>query len=161
MERLNNMSKVFEELKFEAWENFIHHLDLFGFKKAEKAVAYKWEKRVPTGRSKLEHYAKGCKILTDLVRENITAPETAALIISASFVPILIFADNFTRTAITTLNGPYEVGLLDGISVIVEPSFEAEEKLIVDIDSHEVISIDTVGYDYETDLAELKAGGDK
>lgn len=155
------MSKIFEELKFEAWENFIHHLDLFGFKKAKKAVAYKWEKEVPTGTSKIEHYRKGCKILTDLVKENlvkgyITAPETAALIISASFVPILIFADNFTRTGIPNLNGPYEVGLLDGISVIVEPSFDAEEKLIVDLDSHEVISIDTVGYDYETDLTELK-----
>ena len=147
-------SNAFKELKYRAWENFMYGGRLFN-NKVTKSITYAWEKKLPVGRSKSEHYEKGVKMLCDIVKENTSAPETTVLVVSIAFSIVLQFSNKFNDTYSIHNPGAYQVGTLDGVTVVVEPTFDEEEKLLFDLATNDIIAIDTIPYDYENDKEEL------
>lgn len=147
-------SKAFLELKYRALNYYLSHQN------PSKEVALNWERRLPIGRSKYEHYQKAGAMLADLIKANVENLEAAVLIIPPTFTPIMIFADanQYERCEVGVISGAYQCGTLNGTAVVVEPTIPAGEAaymLLFDFASGKVIRIIQGKYDYDADLAEV------
>ncbi len=147
-------SKSFLELKYRIWNNYFDNLII------DKDIEFNWERRLPVGRSKFEHYYKAGTMLADLIKANVGQAEATILIIPAHFVQILIFADTkiYERADSCTINGAYQCGILNGIAVVVDPTIPADDNkymLLLDLAENKAIRIVPGKYDYDTDLAEV------
>ena len=146
-------SPAFSELKYKIWNNYFDNLVF------EKEVEFNWERRLPVGRSKYEHYQKAGAILADIIKENVEIPRAAVLIIPACFKPILIFADAkyYEPSEISTISNAYQCGTLLGAPVVVDIAIDESESsymILFDILNNKAIRIVPGKYDYETDLAD-------
>lgn len=83
-----------------------------------------WNKRLPVGVSKFEHY-NGFLEIVEIAR-SIVYKRTGKfhpnyMVIGASVLPILKFINGFTAVRNAKMNGPYKVGSLDSLDVYVSP----------------------------------------
>ena len=95
---------------------------------ADNATAYadlNWNKRLPIGVSKRDHYA-GFAELIELGSQHIydTTQKHAAnyMIASSGIKPILGLMDGWKAAASAKINGPYFAGELNGIKVFISPA---------------------------------------
>lgn len=85
----------------------------------------KWNKVLPYGVSKAEHY-EGFTELVAIGRQKIYdktqryAPNY--MLVASDILPILGFAKGWTAAPASNINGPYFAGTLDGLKVFVSPS---------------------------------------
>jgi len=146
-------SRSFLELQYAAMNSYLNSL------KIDKEIPLNWERRLPLGRSKLEHYRKAGAMLLDLIKENVKDQGAAIVIIPANFIPILYFADKYANSDICKLNGVYQCGILGNTAVAVDPTIPSGEEsymLLIDFASSTAIKIIQGKYDYDADLAEIE-----
>lgn len=87
-----------------------------------------WNKVLPVGVSKRDHYA-GFAEIVELGSQHIydATQKHAAnyMIISSSIKPILVLMEGFKAASSNKINGPYFCGELNGVKVYVSPALEA------------------------------------
>ena len=152
-------TRAFAQLQYDALRNYIDNYPI------KTTVEFNWEKRVPIGRYKLDHYRKAGRLLSEIIQNNITPYEPAVLIIPSSFMPIVTLADNFNHIVLSETNGFMEIGNLaivaetgttfTSVAVVLDPELE-DEFLLFDKASGNAIKIVQGKYDYDADLADLE-----
>lgn len=83
-----------------------------------------WNKRLPVGVSKFEHYNGFLEVIG--VARSIIYKRTGKfhpnyLVCAANVIPVLKFINGFSAVKNAKMNGPYKVGSLDGLDVFVSP----------------------------------------
>lgn len=144
-------SRAFKELLLQAWKSYVGSLQI------SYTVIFDWEKRIPAGRGKAEHYAKAVTLLTSIVKGNVQNSKSAILLIPADMFPILLIGSGFRPFADIDLNGAYQVGELCGTPVVIDQTLSGKDYfMLIDAETHKAIRIKQGAYDYETDAADLK-----
>lgn len=147
-------SRAFLELQYMAMSHYLNSL------KIDKEVPLNWERKLPLGKSKYEHYRKAGLMLLDIIKENVDDQDAAIVIIPASFQPIIYFASEYAGAEECKLNGVYQCGILGNTAVAVDPTIPSGEEaymLLIDFASGKTVKITQGKYDYDTDLAEEMA----
>lgn len=147
-------SRAFLELQYTAMSHYLNSL------KIDKEVPLNWERKLPLGKSKYEHYQKAGSMLLDLIKENVEDQNAAIVIVPASFLPILCLASKYARADECRLNGVYQCGILGNTAVAVDPNIPSGEEayiLLIDFASGKAIRITQGKYDYDADLADEMA----
>ena len=84
-----------------------------------------WNKTLPVGVSKFEHYNGFLEVVEDAkaIIYNRTKKFSANyMVIAADVLPVLSFVNGFTAVKNPKMNGPYKAGELNGLNVFVSPS---------------------------------------
>lgn len=87
----------------------------------------KWNKRLPVGVSKRDHYAGFAEIVERGSQHIYDATQKHAanyMIIASNIKPILVMMEGFKAASTTKINGPYFCGELNGLKVYVSPALK-------------------------------------
>ena len=86
-----------------------------------------WSKTLPVGVSKKEHY-EGFTEIVEMAKQKVyDATKRFApnyMLIASNVLPILSFISGFTQASVSSMNGPYFAGTLNGLKVFVTPNIE-------------------------------------
>lgn len=146
-----DQSRAFKELQFQAWESYVKNLQV------SYTVTFDWEKRIPVGRSKAEHYAKAGRLLACIVKDNVQNPSSAVLLIQAGMLPILLLDDGFRPFVGVDVSGAYQIGELCGTPIVMDPTLSGKDYfMLIDVETGKVVRIEQGVYDYEADADDLK-----
>ena len=146
-----DQSRAFKELQYQAWESYVKRLQV------SYTVTFDWEKRIPVGRSKAEHYAKAGRLLASIVKDNVQNPWSAVLLIPASILPILLLNSSFKPLVGVDVSGAYQIGELCGTPIVVDPVLSGKDYfMLIDVETGKVVRIEQGAYDYEADADNLK-----
>ncbi len=84
-----------------------------------------WSKTLPVGVSKKEHY-EGFTEIVEMAKQKVyDATKRFApnyMLIASNVMPILSFISGFTQASVSSMNGPYFAGTLNGLKVFVTPN---------------------------------------
>jgi hypothetical protein len=84
-----------------------------------------WDKTLPVGVSKFEHYNGFLEVIEEAKAEIYRRTgkfHPNYMVIAADVLPVLRFVNGFTAVKNAKMNGPYKVGELDGINIYVSPA---------------------------------------
>ena len=101
-----------------------------------------WNKAIPAGISKAEHY-EGFAEVVEIAKQKIYdrtkrfAPNY--MLASSSVMPVLPFIKGWKAAPTSKLNGPYFAGTLNGIKVFVTPNIEAG-KFVMGVNGDDMMS---------------------
>ena len=116
--------KAVGELSYEI-DTEITQLLIDNAKEAEEPL--KWNKAVPNGISKADHYAGFGELLAEAAAEvyNRTKKHMPNyVLVSSSIIPVLKYVSGFTAAPVSSVNGPYYAGTVDGLKVFVTPNID-------------------------------------
>lgn len=89
-----------------------------------------WNKRLPMGVSKRDHYAGFAEVVelaSQHIYDNTQKHAASYMIASSSVKPILALMDAWQAASTAKVNGPYFAGTLNGIKVYISPAIAAGE----------------------------------
>lgn len=122
--------KACAELAFEIDEEIIHFLAELGRKEENFVEAATFNKTLPVGVSKRDHYESfiECVEIAKVAVYNRTQKFMPSYMLAASDVlPILAFVPGFKAASLTNVAGPFMAGTLNGLKVFVSPTLGAGE----------------------------------
>lgn len=96
----------------------------------EGGVALTWDKTLPVGVSKFEHYNGFLEVIEEakaIIYNRTKKFHPNYMVIAADVLPVLRFVNGFTAVKNAKMNGPYKVGELDGLNVYVSPALASGE----------------------------------
>ena len=91
----------------------------------EGGVALTWDRTIPVGISKFEHYNGFLEVIEEakaIIYNRTKKFHPNYMVIAADVLPILRFVNGFTAVKNAKMNGPYKVGELDGLNIYVSPA---------------------------------------
>lgn len=95
---------------------------------AAGAAQITWNRALPAGLSKAEHYegfSEAVEIGKQLVYDATQRFAPNYMIIASNILPILTFIKGFQAAPAGVINGPYFAGTLNGVKVFVSPALAA------------------------------------
>jgi len=116
------------ELAFEIDCEIVNMLHDEAFKKGN--VVLTWDKTLPVGVSKFEHYNGFLEVIEEAKAEIYRRTKKFSanyMVCAADVLPVLSFVNGFTAVKAPKMNGPYKAGELNGLEVFVSPSLESGE----------------------------------
>jgi hypothetical protein len=122
--------KACAELSFEIDEEIINFLAAMGRKEGNKVAAARFNKSLPVGVSKRDHYESfiECIEAAKVAIYNRTQKYMPSYMLCASDVlPILAFVPTFKPASLTNVAGPFMAGTVQGLKVFVSPSLKEGE----------------------------------
>lgn len=96
----------------------------------EGGVALTWDKTLPVGVSKFEHYNGFLEVIEEakaIIYNRTKKFHPNYMVIAADVLPVLRFVNGFTAVKNAKMNGPYKVGELDGLNIYVSPALASGE----------------------------------
>ena len=96
----------------------------------EGGVALTWDKALPVGVSKFEHYNGFLEVIEQakaIIYNRTKKFHPNYMVIAADVLPVLRFVNGFTAVKNAKMNGPYKVGELDGLNIYVSPALASGE----------------------------------
>ena len=96
----------------------------------EGGVALTWDKALPVGVSKFEHYNGFLEVIEQakaIIYNRTKKFHPNYMVIAADVLPVLRFINGFTAVKNAKMNGPYKVGELDGLNIYVSPALASGE----------------------------------
>ena len=93
----------------------------------EDGVELKWNRAIPVGVSKAEHYegfAEVVEVGRQFIYDRTKRFAPNYMIIASDILPILTFMKGFSAAPTGSINGPYFAGTLNGLKVFVSPAIE-------------------------------------
>ena len=96
----------------------------------EGGVALTWNKALPVGVSKFEHYNGFLEVIEQakaIIYNRTKKFHPNYMVIAADVLPVLRFVNGFTAVKNAKMNGPYKVGELDGLNIYVSPALASGE----------------------------------
>ena len=125
----------------------------------------RWNKALPTGVSKMEHYAGFGEIIEDaakVIYKRTQKHMPTYMLISPEIKPVLKFVPGFTAAPVKDINGPYYAGTLDGLKVFVTPNME-DNKFVLGVNGNDMMTSAAVYAPYmaivPTQLLQYADGG--
>ena len=118
------------ELVYEIDTEMVMMLYGVAFAKAEDVEALTWDKTIPVGVSKFEHYNGFLEIVeaAKAIIYNRTKKFSANYMVCAPDVlTVLAFVSGYTAVKNPKMNGPYKAGELNGLGVYVSPALKRGE----------------------------------
>ena len=118
------------ELVYEIDTEMVMMLYGAAFAKAEDVETLTWDKTIPVGVSKFEHYNGFLEIVeaAKAIIYNRTKKFSANYMVCAPDVlTVLAFVSGYTATKNPKMNGPYKAGELNGLGVYVSPALKSGE----------------------------------
>lgn len=91
----------------------------------EGGVALTWDRTLPVGVSKFEHYNGFLEVIEEakaIIYSRTKKFHPNYMVIAADVLPVLRFVNGFTAVKNAKMNGPYKVGELDGLNIYVSPA---------------------------------------
>ena len=122
--------KACAELSFEIDEEIIHFLADMGRKASNQVEGAVFNKALPTGVSKRDHYESfiECIEAAKVAVYNRTQRFMPSYMLAASdILPILAFVPGFKASSLTSVAGPFLAGTISGLKVFVSPSLSSGE----------------------------------
>lgn len=110
--------------------------------KAEVNANLAFNKAVPIGISKAEHYegfAEKIEIAKQIIYDKTKRFMPNYMLIASDILPMLTFIKGFKAASIGTVNGPYMCGTLNGVKVFVTPNIEAG-KFVLGVNGEDFMS---------------------
>lgn len=89
-----------------------------------------WNKRLPVGVSKFEHYNGFLEVIEtarSIIYKRTGKFHPNYMVVAANVLPVLKFINGFSAVRAAKMNGPYKVGSLDGLDIFVSPRLEDNE----------------------------------
>lgn len=96
----------------------------------EGGVVLTWDKALPVGVSKFEHYNGFLEVIEQakaIIYNRTKKFHPNYMVIAADVLPVLRFVNGFTAVKNAKMNGPYKVGELDGLNIYVSPALASGE----------------------------------
>ena len=122
--------KAVGQLSYEIDTEIVNFLDKIA---AEGEALPAWNRTVPTGISKAEHYegfAEVIEIGRQVIYDRTKRFAPNYMIIASDILPILTFMRGFSAAPAGQINGPYFAGTLNGLKVFVSPAIAAGRFLL-------------------------------
>jgi hypothetical protein len=116
------------ELAFEIDCEIVNMLHDEAFKKGN--VVLSWDKTLPVGVSKFEHYNGFLEVIEEAKAEIYRRTKKFSanyMVCAADVLPVLSFVNGFSAVKAPKMNGPYKAGELNGLEVFVSPSLAKGE----------------------------------
>lgn len=95
---------------------------------AAGAAQITWNRAMPTGVSKAEHYegfSEAVEIAKQIIYDRTKRFVPNYMLIASDILPILAFIKGFQAAPTGSINGPYFAGTLNGVKVFVTPNIKA------------------------------------
>lgn len=105
-------------------------------------VTLQWSKVLPIGVSKAEHYEGFAEIIEmakQVVYDRTKRFVPNYMLIASNILPILTFMKGFQAAPVSSINGPYLAGTLNGMKVFVTPNI-APGKFVVGVNGDDMMS---------------------
>jgi hypothetical protein len=122
--------KAVGQLSYEIDTEIVNFLDKIA---AEGEALPAWDRTVPAGISKAEHYegfAEAIEIGRQVIYDRTKRFAPNYMIIASDILPILTFMRGFSAAPAGQINGPYFAGTLNGLKVFVSPAIAAGRFLL-------------------------------
>ena len=113
------------ELSYEIDTEVIHLLDKLAGEEVAECI---FNKRLPVGVGKLEHYAGFAEVIaraSQVVYDRTQKYGINWLVISSSCLPVISLVPGWKAAGNVKMSGPYFAGELNGVKVFVSPAIEA------------------------------------
>lgn len=153
--------KAVAELSYEI-DTEITQLLIDNAKEDEKLT---WNKALPYGVSKADHYAGFAETIADagrVIYDRTKKHMPTYMLIASDIVPVLKFVPGFTAAPLNSVNGPYYAGTVDGLKVFVTPNIEAKH-FVVGVNGNDMMTSAAVYAPYmaivPTQLLQYADGG--
>ncbi|HHW90850.1 MAG TPA: hypothetical protein GX745_08130 [Clostridiales bacterium] len=122
--------KACAELSFQINEEIIHFLATLGRKTENYSDACKFNKTVPLGLTKRDHYADFAENIA--TAKNIVYQRTqkfmpSYMLAAPDVLVILQFLPGFKAASLTNVAGPFMAGTIDGMKVFISPTLDTGE----------------------------------
>lgn len=101
-----------------------------------------WNKALPVGISKAEHYegfSEAVEIAKQLVYDATQRFAPNYMLIASNILPVLTFIKGFQAAPAGIINGPYFAGTLNGVKVFVSPAL-AEGRFVLGVNGDDMMS---------------------
>lgn len=128
-------------------------------------VTLSWSKALPIGVSKAEHYEGFAEIVEQakqVVYDRTKRFVPNYMLIASNILPILTFMKGFQAAPVSSINGPYLAGTLNGMKVFVTPNI-TPGKFVVGVNGDDMMSSAAVYATYmpivPTQLLQYADGG--
>lgn len=124
-----------------------------------------WNKALPVGVSKADHYAGFAETIADagrVIYDRTKKHMPTYMLVASDIVPILKFVPGFSAAPINSVNGPYYLGTVDGLKVFVTPNIAAG-RFVVGVNGNDMMTSAAVYAPYmaivPTQLLQYADGG--
>ena len=125
----------------------------------------KWNKALPVGVSKADHYAGFAETIADagrIIYDRTKKHMPTYMLVASDIVPVLKFVPGFSAAPINSVNGPYYLGTVDGLKVFVTPNIAAG-RFVVGVNGNDMMTSAAVYAPYmaivPTQLLQYADGG--
>ena len=125
----------------------------------------KWNKALPVGVSKADHYAGFAETIADagrVIYDRTKKHMPTYMLVASDIVPVLKFVPGFSAAPINSVNGPYYLGTVDGLKVFVTPNIAAG-RFVVGVNGNDMMTSAAVYAPYmaivPTQLLQYADGG--
>ena len=124
-----------------------------------------WNKALPVGVSKADHYAGFAETIADagrIIYDRTKKHMPTYMLVASDIVPVLKFVPGFSAAPINSVNGPYYLGTVDGLKVFVTPNIAAG-RFVVGVNGNDMMTSAAVYAPYmaivPTQLLQYADGG--
>ena len=125
----------------------------------------RWNKALPVGVSKADHYAGFAETIADagrIIYDRTKKHMPTYMLVASDIVPVLKFVPGFSAAPINSVNGPYYLGTVDGLKVFVTPNIAAG-RFVVGVNGNDMMTSAAVYAPYmaivPTQLLQYADGG--
>ena len=125
----------------------------------------RWNKALPVGVSKADHYAGFAETIADagrVIYDRTKKHMPTYMLVASDIVPVLKFVPGFSAAPINSVNGPYYLGTVDGLKVFVTPNIAAG-RFVVGVNGNDMMTSAAVYAPYmaivPTQLLQYADGG--
>ena len=132
---------------------------------AAEDAKLRWNKALPVGVSKADHYAGFAETIADagrIIYDRTKKHMPTYMLVASDIVPVLKFVPGFSAAPINSVNGPYYLGTVDGLKVFVTPNIAAG-RFVVGVNGNDMMTSAAVYAPYmaivPTQLLQYADGG--
>lgn len=132
---------------------------------AAEDMKLRWNKALPVGVSKADHYAGFAETIADagrVIYDRTKKHMPTYMLVASDIVPVLKFVPGFSAAPINSVNGPYYLGTVDGLKVFVTPNIAAG-RFVVGVNGNDMMTSAAVYAPYmaivPTQLLQYADGG--
>ena len=132
---------------------------------AAEDAKLRWNKALPVGVSKADHYAGFAETIADagrVIYDRTKKHMPTYMLVASDIVPVLKFVPGFSAAPINSVNGPYYLGTVDGLKVFVTPNIAAG-RFVVGVNGNDMMTSAAVYAPYmaivPTQLLQYADGG--
>lgn len=132
---------------------------------AGEDATLRWNKALPVGVSKADHYAGFAETIADagrVIYDRTKKHMPTYMLVASDIVPVLKFVPGFSAAPINSVNGPYYLGTVDGLKVFVTPNIAAG-RFVVGVNGNDMMTSAAVYAPYmaivPTQLLQYADGG--